>query len=138
MNGSPNLQGRSTMPEVLYALGDADNISRRIEGMLLSNNLQALGEFSAAISTAIQTLGDHANQTMGAEIIFCGGDDILFLVKSEKFSQDQLRALMREFTEKTGSTISFGVGNSAEEAFLNLARAKSAGSGTLIVDRAVA
>lgn len=138
MNGSPNLYGRSTMSKVLYALGDADNIRRRIEGMLLSNNLQALGEFSAAISTAIQALGEHAKQALGADIIFCGGDDILFLVKPEKFSQDKLKMLMREFTERTGSTISFGVGNSAEEAFLNLARAKSTGSGTLIVDRALA
>ncbi|MFL6203286.1 MAG: mCpol domain-containing protein [Thermoanaerobaculia bacterium] len=138
MNGSPNLYGRSTMPKALYALGDADNIRRRIEGMLLSDNLQALGEFSVAISTAIQTLGDHAKQALGADIIFCGGDDILFLVKPANFNQHKLKVLMKEFAERTGSTISFGVGNSAEEAFLNLARAKSAGSGTLIVDRALA
>lgn len=133
MIASLDRQGRINMSKVLYALGDADNIRRRMEGMLLSNNLRGLAETSTSLSNAIQDLGDRAEKVMKAEIVFRGGDDILLLVQPENFEQESLRELMEDFEEKTGSTISFGVGSSAEEAFLNLARAKSTGPGTLIV-----
>ncbi len=121
------------MPDSLYVLGDADRIRRRIEGMLLSNDLKTLQDFSTAITTSIQKLGDRMRYAMSAKLIFSGGDDILLLVQPEIFNQDQLRGMMKEFAEETGSTISIGVGTGAEEAFLNLARAKSTGPGTLIV-----
>ena len=123
---------------VLYVLGDADQIRRKVEGLLLADDLRGLKMFSAAITENINRIAGLARDMMGAEIIFCGGDDILFLVQRDRFREVEVKDWMQSFLRQTGNNISFGVGSTAEEAFLNLARAKATGFGLFIsVDRIV-
>jgi hypothetical protein len=117
--------------ELLFVLGDADQVRRRIEGLLLSDNLETLRGLSLSLTEGIQRIAHLAQSEMNASVIFSGGDDILFLVKPVAYSDSRIHEFMSEFRNCTGVTISFGVGRSAEEAYLNLTRAKAAGPGTL-------
>ncbi len=114
---------------ILYILGDADQIRRTIEGYLFSQDLEALREFSKSLTHAIESFAKAAER-LGAEIIFAGGDDILFRIPISKFSAIDIRNFMKLFEEESGSTISIGVGSTPEEAFINLAKAKASGPGT--------
>jgi hypothetical protein len=60
-----------------------------------------------------------------------GGDDVLFTTAAEKFDLSALEEIARSFSEHTACTISFGVGASPDEAYLNLRRAKASGGGTI-------
>ena len=119
------------MKQSLFLLGDADDVRKKVQGFLLSGNLDALKNLSSALSRHVAELGSLIGDTFTADIVFCGGDELLACVDSENFDEGRLRELMARFKEKTGVTISFGVGRSAEEAFINLSRAKSAGPGSL-------
>lgn len=120
------------MNRPLFVLGDADQVRRRVDSLLLANRLKDLQALSSTLTNAIQRLGVEAQNRMKAEIVFCGGDDILFLVEPIKFSDNLIRSLMDEFLSVTGLTISFGIGRSVEEAYLNLARAKASGAASLV------
>lgn len=116
--------------KVVYIFGDADQIRRRIEAYLFSQNLVGLREFSESLTHAIADLCKAAKR-FGGEVIFAGGDDILFRIPLNKLNLDDIRKCMEIFHEKTGSTISVGVGATPEEAFVHLAKAKASGLGTL-------
>jgi hypothetical protein len=117
----------------IYALGDADNVHKRLQGYLLSGDLESLGRFSSGLTEGVRIVARLAQESMDAEIIFAGGDDILLRFDSSHFSQERLREIKDSFEESAGITMSFGVGSSTEEAFLNLARAKSMEPGTLLL-----
>ena len=121
------------MNNYLYVLGDADQVRRRIESLLLSNRLEVLKALSSSLTSAIQNLALEAQRSMKAEVVLCGGDETLFLVEPMSFSEKLIRSLMDEFFHATGVTISFGVGETIEKAYLNLARAKAAGPASLVL-----
>lgn len=119
------------MKQDLFLLGDADDVRKKIQGLLLSGDLETLKAVSAAMSRYIAELGASIEDAFAADLIFCGGDELLARVSFDSFDEVKLRDLMTRFRERTGVTISFGVGRSAEEAFISLSRAKSAGPGSL-------
>ncbi|MDI6794381.1 MAG: mCpol domain-containing protein [bacterium] len=120
------------MSNYFFILGDGDDIRRKVEEYLLSGDLRSLGTFSDALKKAIQDIADAVASTMSAEIIFVGGDDILFKTETRSYNEQQLKTLMTRFAARTGTEISFGVGPTIETAYLNLRRAKSHGHGSLI------
>lgn len=71
--------------------------------------------------------------TDGWELIFSGGDDICISVDAGAYRDDFIHQLMERFSTRTGGTISFGVGESIESAYINLRRAKARGPGVLVV-----
>ena len=119
------------MNQPLFLLGDADNVRKKMQGLLLSGNLDALKALSSALSRHVAELSSLIENSFAADIVFCGGDELLARVEYDKFNEGRLRELTAGFKEKTGITISFGVGRSVEEAFTNLSRAKSAEPGSI-------
>jgi minimal CRISPR polymerase domain len=122
---------RNKMTNRLFVLGDADLVRRRAEGLLLSNQLHLLRDLSEALTNSIRALARTAESRMGAEVVVCGGDEILFLVEEERFNEAIVQTMMADFSAQCGLTISFGVGRSSGSAFLELTRAKARGPGTL-------
>lgn len=112
-------------PRVLYIFGDGDRVRERLEGLLLSQDLEALGTLSSKLSNGIRLLGDELSKRMGAEILMAGGDDILIRVPFAMYDRNVLAELVKIYREHTGLSMSFGVGSTVEEAYLNLRRAKS-------------
>lgn len=119
--------------EYFYVLGDGNHIRERIESYLLSNDLESVSKFSQSLTTAITEIKELAISSMNAQVILAGGDDILLSVSREKYRKELIQKLQQAFLATTGITISFGVGNTIEAAYINLRRAK-ASKGDKIVE----
>jgi hypothetical protein len=113
----------------LYILGDADRVRQHIDRELLASNLEAVTNFSAKLTQGLLDLARASEEFMSAETIMAGGDDVLFRVDANKYSQESLKQIADAFQQQTGCTISFGVGVSVALAYLNLRRAKAEGGG---------
>lgn len=111
--------------EHIYALGDGNHIRENVEFYLLNHDLESLSKFSQNLTTAINELKELAISSMNAQVILAGGDDILLSVPREKYRKELIQKLQEAFLATTGITISFGVGNTIEEAYINLRRAKT-------------
>lgn len=111
--------------EYFYVLGDGNNIRENVEFYLLNHDLESLSKFSQSLTTAINELKEIAISSMNAQVILAGGDDILLSVPREKYRKELIHKLQQAFFATTGITISFGVGNTIEAAYINLRRAKT-------------
>jgi hypothetical protein len=110
---------------VLFIFGDGDRVHERIEGLLFSNELEALSNFSKNLSNAILLLAEMFTETMGAQVLMSAGDDLLVRLPIANYSRHKLEKIANTYRDQIGSPISFGVGPSIESAYLNLRRAKS-------------
>lgn len=111
--------------EYFYVLGDGNHIRENVEFYLLNHDLESLSKFSQSLTTAINELKEIAIFSMNAQVILAGGDDILLSVPREKYRKELIQKLQQVFLATTGITISFGVGNTIEAAYINLRRAKT-------------
>jgi len=114
---------------MIYVLGDADRVREKVEAALFADNLAALTTFSQTLSAAVAKLAREMGDQMGARIVMAGGDDVLFTVNNDRFDLDVLHRLANSFADTTSCPISFGLGPSAEVAYINLRRAKATGRG---------
>lgn len=115
-----------------YVLGDGDKIREKIEYYLLNHDIEALSNFSQNLTIAIIEIKECAISTMSAQIILAGGDDILFYAPHEKYQNELLQKIQQVFLNKTGVTISFGVGKTIEAAYINLRKAKSSKNNKIV------
>jgi hypothetical protein len=120
------------MKNPIFIIGDGDGIRRKIEFHLLNGDLNRLAAFSASLTESVSKLAQMAMQKMQAETVFAGGDDIFFIVDLSEYHEEIVRELMDVFTKMTGCSISFGVGLTVQEAFINLRLAKANNSGSLV------
>lgn len=111
--------------EYFYVLGDGNHIRENVEFYLLNHDLESLSKFSQSLTTAINELKEMAISSMNAQVILAGGDDILLSVPREKYRKELIQELQQAFLATTGISISFGVGNTIEAAYINLRRAKT-------------
>jgi hypothetical protein len=113
-----------------YILGDGNNIRDRVDHLLLNDDLEALKNVSQCIINAINAMKDYAVSKMDAEIIIAGGDDIFFRMKRSDYRKTDVNILASIFQDMTGCTFSFGIGETVEDAFVDLRRAKASSSFT--------
>lgn len=118
----------------VFALGDGDNIRLRMEREILEDRLDACRAVSEAISGGMNLIREFVGSEAGWSVIFSGGDDILLEIHTNSYDPAILRRAMIAFEEITGSTISFGAASTLHDAYLNLRRAKSLGSGKLVCE----
>lgn len=116
----------------IFILGDGDDIRHRVELYLLAGNFIELSRFSRSLTDAVTQIKTYVSEAMSAEVVFAGGDDILFLISERRFDRAKLEQAMAKFKLLTGNTISFGVGKSVEAAYLNLRKAKAEGKGVIV------
>lgn len=119
------VENMTTLQKYIYVLGDGDKIRDRIEYSLLRNELEDLANVSKGISDAIQALKSFSVSLMDAEVIMAGGDDLLFRVEYKKYKYEHIQQLSEIFQKLSGCSISFGIGESVEEAYINLRKSKS-------------
>src|SRR2546421_5047236 len=115
----------TTLQKYIYVLGDGNKIRDHIEYYLLRNELENLANLSKGISNAIQALKSFAISLMDAEVIMAEGDDILFRVEYTKYKHEHIQQLSEIFQKTSSCSISFGIGESVEEAYINLRKSKS-------------
>jgi hypothetical protein len=120
------------LQETLFIFGDGDRVRERIEGLLFSNDLEALSKFSSSLSNAILLLAKRFSENMEAQVLMSAGDDLLVRLPKENYSRHELEDLASLYRDQIGSSISFGVGPSIESAYLNLRRAKSSNTQKIV------
>lgn len=113
-------------------MGDGDDIREHIEFYLLNSDLNALTNFSKNLTKAITVIMEFAVSRMDAEVIYAGGDEIFFRIDKDRYNRTFIEEMISIFQKITSNTISFGVGESVEAAFLNMRRAKALGRGEIV------
>ncbi len=121
------------MPDkTLICIGDGDNIGDVIDLHLLSGNLEEASRFSFQVKSALEEIAALAKREIKAALVYVAGDDICFIVSSNLKLEDLLVSYSKYFLEKTGKTMSFGIGRTSVEALICLRKAKVSGKGRVI------
>jgi hypothetical protein len=111
---------------------DGDDIGAALELMLLDNKLDHACRYSETVVRALQQIRDFLEKELGAEIIVCGGDDLVACWKDGSVTSADIKHIRAQFFDTCSRTISIGIGSTSREATQNLRRAKLLGK-----DRAV-
>lgn len=110
------------MKKYYYGI-DGDSIGRVIESFLITNQVEKVREFSKEMSLALESIRNEIIED-GGEIIFYGGDSILFY---GIFEESYGEKILKKFNDLTGRTASMGIGENTANTYLGLKIAKSRG-----------
>jgi hypothetical protein len=99
---------------------------------LLSGNLEEASKFSFQVKSTLEDIATLAQSEIQASLIYVAGDDICFIVSDDINIKDILTSYSQYFLNKTGKTMSFGVGRTSVEALICLRTAKVSGKGRVI------
>lgn len=113
-------------------IGDGDNIGDVIDLALLSENIEEASKFSFKVKVTLEEIAKFAANDINASLIYVAGDDICFIVSDNLDIISILSSYSEYFLEKTGKTMSFGVGRTSIEALTCLRKAKVSGKGKVI------
>lgn len=111
---------------------DGDDIGPALELMLLDNQVDLAREYSETLSRALLQIRDFLEKELGAEVIICGGDDLIAYWNDGSVTSADIKDIRAQFFDSCGRTMSVGIGSTSREATQNLRRAKLLGK-----DRAV-
>jgi GTP cyclohydrolase III len=111
---------------------DGDDIGPALELMLLDNQIDLAREYSETLSRALLQIRDFLEKELGAEVIICGGDDLIACWNDGSVTSADIKDIRAQFFDSCGRTMSVGIGSTSREATQNLRRAKLLGK-----DRAV-
>ena len=118
---------------LLVCVGDGDNIGDVIDFYLLSENLEEASKFSFQVKSALEEIATIAKNEIEASLVYVAGDDICFTVLHDLNILEILASYSEYFLNKTGKTMSFGVGKTSVEALISLRTAKVSGKGRVVV-----
>src|SRR5688572_8052033 len=95
---------------MLYAFFDGDNIGPTVELLLTEDKVDEAATFSENVKAALFYIEKLLNSTNGIKVIILGGDDILIGFDPMTHGLDFLEKIRSIFKEKTGNSMSCGVG----------------------------
>jgi CRISPR/Cas system-associated protein Cas10 (large subunit of type III CRISPR-Cas system) len=116
---------------MLYAFFDGDNIGPTVEILLTESKISEAMTFSENIKAALLEIEKLLKATDGIKIIILGGDDILIEFDPIKHNLDFLEKLRDTFKDKTGNSMSCGVGKDVPQSIWHLHIAKLYGKNTI-------
>lgn len=114
--------------ESFFIAIDGDSVGRKIEKLIISNNLDELVEYSRSVDSAVNSIRVIANH-FGGETYLQGGDNLLIEVQNYRVFVEKFIAMRSGLT----TSFSMGIGKSVVESYLALKFAKSAGRGLIIL-----
>ena len=110
---------------------DGDNVGNTIELLLLDGRLDDAVQVSERIKDAFLWMRNRLRKLDGVVRLFAGDDLIAILPDGPQYLQ-ALEFIREGFKERSGITISGGIGTTVEQALDNLRRAKLMGGNRLI------
>jgi len=110
----------------IYILGDGDNIGKLLDRYVFSHNFEGSLNLSQNVNRVIQVMKCYAEETMKAQIIAAGGDDLMLCVSEANYNHDQVNKLAQLFETQVDSTFSIGVGRTFNDAAIGLRKSKAA------------
>ncbi len=115
-----------------YIRLDADNVGDSIELSLLNENLNDSQEIHNKVQEGIKLILEMLNEKKGVSVLMVGCDDVLFSINEEQFDINFLENIRKTFENKSGFTLSMGVGNTVQKALQNLRIAKISGKNKIV------
>lgn len=112
------------MSKRTYYSFDGDQVGRRLQALILENDLEGIANFSRIAAAALTSL-TQALERAGAHMVFSAGDSIMAWSSSEL---DLTSLPLRS----NGIRFSVGVGDSPREALVGLTKSKIAANGEAI------
>ncbi len=117
-----------------FARLDCDNVGDRIELSLYELDTEKAQNINNLIRKNIVELAKEIKTELNGEILLVGPDDIFFKTNFDVFDLEKLNFLKNGFFEKTGITMSIGVGDDLISAMRNLDIAKKMGKNRIFGD----
>lgn len=108
----------------LYYSFDGDQVGRRIQTMILENDVPSLLELSRTVSACVTELHDQLVR-LGCDVLFAAGDSVMAVGPAGLPIEDLPLKV-------NGLTFSVGIGSTPREALIALARAKTSGRGQTV------
>lgn len=118
------------MNDLRFISIDGNNIGKRIEQYILSEQFDALRSFSDCVSTAISKVS-HFIVGLGGTVLMSGGDNLLATVP-----QNECHSIIRFLTQiqTKGIPFAMGIGHNARASFLALKYAKATESNCIVYE----
>src|ERR1044072_10010489 len=104
----------------VYVLGDVYRVREHIDRELLASNLDSVKSLSSVLTRGLSHVARASEELLRAETIMAGCDDVLLRVEKAWYSEEQLARIAEAFRAETSCTISFGIGETVPQAYLNL------------------
>ena len=111
----------------LFLAADGDDVGRKIEFLIVTNQIDVLSEFFNNFQSAMFWLSERLKNDFGAKIIFNGGDNLLADLQIDEARIKELESLRVEFFSLSKATLSFGIGINPRQAYFALKLAKASG-----------
>jgi minimal CRISPR polymerase domain len=109
---------------------DGDDIGRRLELYMLTNDADSLTAFGAAFNSAITSLVKSASDVEGVELMLFGGDSVMLRVPDGVL--EIVLEIVRDITSENEFTFSGGYATTMRGAYLALKLAKSSGKDRIV------
>lgn len=117
----------TALTEQTYLSIDGDDIGRRLEYLLLTNQVEALERFSLSFREAFNWLTEKLIEQLNARPIFFGGDNLLAVMETRPKLKVELDSLSKGFLNRSECTLSIGLGASPVQSYVALKLAKASG-----------
>lgn len=104
---------------------DGDDVGLKLRELIIKNDITCVSEYSSRLLSYFTEIKNLLIQ-MDGKIIFCGGDSILAIMNNSAIEN------LKNNLPTGPCTISIGVADSAEKAYLALQLAKARGKDRLI------
>lgn len=111
---------------------DGDDIGPFLELLLLDNRLEDARSYSRMVSLAVSNLAEAAKKDLQADVVVCGGDDVIVTWPGEDLAVDWIKRACAQFFGDCQRTVSVGIGSTARAALEGLRRAKLLGKGRIV------
>jgi hypothetical protein len=118
--------------KMIVAHFDGDDIGATLELIMLDNQLDRARQYSGAVAQALQRTRDSLERDLEAEIIVCGGDDLVARWRFGSVTGEDIKHIRTQFSEFCGRTMSVGIGPTSRVATQNLRRAKLLGKDRVV------
>lgn len=112
--------------DLFYIAIDGDDVGIHLRNRIIMNDTKSIADYSFGLKTYFESIESWL-QSLGASIVFCGGDSVLAYSKFESIQE------VSNSIPKGICNVSVGFGKSAEYAYLALQLAKARGKGRVVV-----
>jgi hypothetical protein len=119
----------------MYLAVDGDDVGKRIELLIVSNQIEMLSVFFNSFQSSMAWLSENIANDFNASIIFSGGDGLLADFPFEELSIEKIENIRDKFSLLSQTTISIGIGESPRQAYFALKLAKAMGKNRVEVFR---
>lgn len=111
---------------------DADNIGDKIEFALLSGKVNDAQDIHNSVQIAMREIRQTVDTFPSWKVLMNGCDDLLFQITGSDSFEAKILSIKSKFQSSTGCSLSIGIGDSLQEALLNLRIAKLKGKDTIV------